>query len=113
MDALCNALRECIAECSHESPVVHPRQRTKEVDAILSVYDWKSVCLRTMCVYEKVRNIPRKNWWKLIQGMWRQGWRSFLLLMMEWIILVLLNLILDLCSSTKTVVLSSKKRETH
>ena len=112
VDALCDGLRNCIAECSQGSPIIHPRQRTKEINAILSVYDWKSVCLRTMCVYEKVRNVPRKSWWELVQGMRKQGLGSFLLLMVEWILLVFLNLILDLCGSTKRVVLASKKSET-
>ena len=111
VDALCDGLRDCIAECSYDGPVIHPRQRTKEINAILSIYDWKNVCLRTVCVYEKVRNVPRKSWWKLVQGMRKQGLGSFLLMIMEWVFLVFLNLILDLCSSTQKVVLLSKKRE--
>lgn len=110
VDSLMEGLRCCIAECSYDYPITHPIPRTKEIETILSIYDWKSVCLRTTCVYKKVRKAPRKTYWDLIRGMYRHGLRSFLLLMLEWILLVLLNILLDLFSASKVVL--SRKRQT-
>ena len=112
VDSLMEGLRCCIAECSYDYPIIHPLPRTKEIETILSIYDWKSVCLRTACVYKKVRKAPRKTYLDLIRGMYRQGLQSFLLLMLEWPLLVFLNIIMDLFSTSK-VVLSHRKQTSN
>lgn len=63
---------------------------------ILSVYDWNTVCLRLMCVYDQVMKIPKKTYWDQIKGFWNQGIGSFFVLLAEWLVLVFINLLLNI-----------------
>lgn len=94
VEALVGALRSCLSECAI-SKVVHPLPRTESIDDILSIYDWDNICLRLMCVYDTVMKIPKKSYWDQIKGFWSQGFGSFLLLLAEWFVLVVMNIIMD------------------
>ena len=95
VEALVEALRKCLTDCV-DSKVVHPLPRTESVNDILSVYDWNTVCLRLMCVYDQVMKIPRKSYWDQIKGFWNQGIGSFFVLLAEWLVLVIMNLLLNI-----------------
>lgn len=96
VDAVTKAVADCIEECKKKG-VVHPRPRTKEVEQILEVYNWKAVGQRLGRVYDDVMIRPRKTPLQQLKGFWSQGLGSFLLLSIEWLLLVVLNVLIQLC----------------
>ena len=101
VEAVVDALRKCLRDCEN-SKVIHPLPRTESVNEILSVYNWNTVCLRLMGVYDQVMKIPKKSYWHQIKGFWNQGIGSFVVLLAEWLILVGMNLLLNVFDSIST-----------
>ena len=99
------AVADCVEQCKKKG-VVHPRTRTKEVEQILEVYNWKAVGLRLSQVYDDVMLRPRKTLRQRLKGFWNQGLGSFLLLSLEWFLLVVLNILIrsGVCSSIPVFV---------
>ena len=89
------AVAECVEECRKKG-VVHPRWRTREVDQILEVYNWKAVGRRLSRVYDDVMDCPRRTFLQQLKGFWNQGVGSFLLLSIEWLLLAALSVLIPL-----------------
>ena len=95
VDAVTRAVADCVEECKKKR-VVRPRPRTKEVEQILEVYNWKAVGQRLGRVYDDVMIRPRKTLLQQLKGFWSQGLGSFLLLSIEYLLLVALNVLIQL-----------------
>lgn len=90
--AVTKAVADCVEQCK-KTPVVHPRMRTKEVEQILEMYNWKAIGFRLSQVYDDVMLRPRKTLRQRLKAFWNQGLGSFLLLSLEWLVLVVLNIL--------------------
>lgn len=93
VDAITRAVADCIEQCKKKG-VIHPRARTKEVGQVLEVYNWKAVGVRLSQVYDDVMRHPQRTLLQQLKGFWNQGPGSFLLLSIEWLLLVVLNVLI-------------------
>ncbi|KAK8806818.1 hypothetical protein WA588_005618, partial [Blastocystis sp. NMH] len=69
--AVTKAVADCVEQCK-KTPVVHPRTRTKEVEQILEMYNWKAIGFRLSQVYDDVMLRPRKTLRQRLKAFWNQ-----------------------------------------